>query len=172
MGYFFIVMCPIPAFLMPNKDYISKSFTLLFVSPQTSCGGDCGASVPSKSSFKRVLGWMECDVCRDDYNTTTRRPLILHCGHTVCRQCVGRCLHHCTVHTLGCSVHEPKQLMIYCTFSDKTQYQILSSIVLDLCGTLDIKQLITPCITSCYIYRYRHLLCFHRYKQNLQVAVV
>ncbi|XP_063888137.1 uncharacterized protein LOC135115370 [Scylla paramamosain] len=54
----------------------------------SSGGGDSGASFPSKSSFKGAR-WMECDVCREDYTTTTtKRPLILHCGHTFCRECV------------------------------------------------------------------------------------
>ncbi|XP_045105853.1 uncharacterized protein LOC123501221 isoform X1 [Portunus trituberculatus] len=50
---------------------------------------DCGGSFSSKSSFKGAR-WMECDVCRGDYNTTNKRPLIFHCGHTFCWPCVER----------------------------------------------------------------------------------
>lgn len=58
-----------------------------FSSKSSSGGSDCGSSFPSKSSFKGAR-WMECDVCRSDYDTTTKRPLILNCGHTFCRECV------------------------------------------------------------------------------------
>ncbi|KAG0701432.1 RING finger protein 223 [Chionoecetes opilio] len=42
----------------------------------------------AKSSCKGS-SWKLCDVCKSDYNTADKRPTILICGHTFCRECLS-----------------------------------------------------------------------------------
>ena len=71
---------------------------------------------------------LKCNICNEEYDTDDKKPLILNCGHSFCKECIINIITQKTYSNLKCPLDE-KQLHSNDISSYKINYSLLSIII-------------------------------------------
>ena len=71
---------------------------------------------------------LKCQLCNEEYDTDEKKPLILNCGHSFCKQCITNIITQKTYSNLKCPLDQ-KELYSNEISSYKINYSLLSIII-------------------------------------------